>query len=163
MNIWFNELHHMIKWYNGLVQDCSISIANAMGILQSCTKLLISWYYIQHSKDDVGMTHSPQCSHNERDGVTTNHWCFDCLLNHLFRCTSKKTSKLHVTDVCEGNPTVTGGPPHKGPVMRKMFPFDDVISMLNVNENINKLFLELHWICLLFDMMLWSNPILVHE
>ena len=28
---------------DGLVQDCSISIANALEILQSCTKL--SWYW----------------------------------------------------------------------------------------------------------------------
>ena len=35
----------------------------------------------------------------------------DYLLNHLFRITSKKTSKLHVTGLCEGNPPVTGGFP----------------------------------------------------
>ena len=41
---------------------------------------------------------------------------------------SKKTSKLHVTGLWEGNSPVTGEfPPHKGPVTRKMFPFDDVI------------------------------------
>ena len=32
-----------------------------------------------------------------------------CLLNLLFRRRSKKTSKFHVTGLCEGNPTVTGG------------------------------------------------------
>ena len=30
-----------------------------------------------------------------------------CLLNHLFRHISKKTSKLHVTGLCEGNSPVT--------------------------------------------------------
>ena len=29
--------------------------------------------------------------------------------------------------ICEGNPPVTDGFPHKGQVTRKMFPFDDVI------------------------------------
>ena len=30
--------------------------------------------------------------------------------------------------LCEGNSPVTGEfPPHKGPVTRKLFPFDDVI------------------------------------
>ena len=43
---------------------------------------------------------------------------------------SKKTSKLRATGFCEGNPTVTIGFPHKGPVTRKMFPFDDVIMIL---------------------------------
>ena len=38
---------------------------------------------------------------------------------------SKKTLKLHVTGLCEGNPLVDS--PHKGPVMQKMFPFDDAI------------------------------------
>ena len=46
---------------------------------------------------------------------------------------SKKTSKLRVNGFCEGNSLVTGefpaqvNSPHKGPVTRKMFPFDDVI------------------------------------
>ena len=63
--------------------------------------------------------------HNERDGVS-NRRRFDYLLN-LFRYRSKKTSKLRVTGLCEGNSPVTGEFPHKGPVTRKIFPFDDVI------------------------------------
>ena len=39
---------------------------------------------------------------------------------------SKKTSKLRVTGLCERKPQVTDFP-HKGPVTRKMLPFDDVI------------------------------------
>ena len=57
--------------------------------------------------------------HNEPDGVS-NHWRLDCLLNHLFRRKSKETSKLPVNGLCEGNPPVTGGSPHKAPIMRKM-------------------------------------------
>ena len=34
-----------------------------------------------------------------------------CLHGHLFRRRSKKTSKLRVTGLCEGNPPVTGGFP----------------------------------------------------
>ena len=48
--------------------------------------------------------------HNWRDGVS-NHQPNDCLLNRLFRHRSKKTSKLRVTGLCEGNPPVTGGFP----------------------------------------------------
>ena len=44
--------------------------------------------------------------HNEPDGVS-NHWHLDCLLNHLFRHRSKKTSKLLVTGLCEGSSPVT--------------------------------------------------------
>ena len=64
--------------------------------------------------------------HIERDGVL-NHQPLDCLLNCLFRRRSKKTSKHRVTGLCAGNPPVSGGSPHKGPVTRKMLPFDDVI------------------------------------
>ena len=48
-----------------------------------------------------------QWLHNERDSVS-NHRPHDCLLNRLFRRRSKKTSKLHVTGLCDGNSPVTG-------------------------------------------------------
>ena len=64
--------------------------------------------------------------HNDHDGVS-NHQPHDCLLNRLFRRRSKKTSKLRVTGLCAGNSPGPVNSPHKGPVTRKMFPFDDVI------------------------------------
>ena len=60
------------------------------------------------------------------DGAS-DHRRLDYLLNRFFRCGSKKTSKLRVTGLCEGNSSVTGELPQKGPVTRKIFPFDDVI------------------------------------
>ena len=48
--------------------------------------------------------------HIESDGVS-NHRRLGCLLNRLFRCRSKKTSKLRVTGLCGGNQLVTGGFP----------------------------------------------------
>ena len=48
--------------------------------------------------------------HNERDGVS-NHRSLDCLHNRIFKRRLKKTSKLHVTGICEGNAPVTGGFP----------------------------------------------------
>ena len=45
--------------------------------------------------------------HNERDSVS-NHQPRDCLLNRLFRRRPKKTSKLRVTGLFEGNSPVTG-------------------------------------------------------
>ena len=50
-----------------------------------------------------------QCKwrHNGRDRVL-NHQLHHCLLNRLFRCRSKKTSKLRVTGLCAGNSPVTG-------------------------------------------------------
>ena len=46
-------------------------------------------------------------------------------VNRLFRRRSKKTSKLHVTGLCAGNSPGPVNSPHKGPVTRKMLPFDD--------------------------------------
>ena len=64
--------------------------------------------------------------HNDHDGVS-NHQPHGCLLNRLFRRRSKKTSKLRVTGLCAGNSPGPVNSPYKGPVTRKMFPFDDVI------------------------------------
>ena len=69
---------------------------------------------------------SLQWRHNEGNGVS-NHRRLGCLLNRLSRHSSNKTSKLHVTGLCEGNPKVTVDSPHKGPVTRKICPFDGVI------------------------------------
>ena len=50
----------------------------------------------------------------------------------------RKHQKLCVTGLCVGNSPGPVNSPHKGPVTRKMFPFDDVI-MLNYKENKAKL------------------------
>ena len=68
--------------------------------------------------------HSLLWRHNERDSVW-NHLRLCCLLNRSSRRRSKKTPRLRATGLCEGNPPVDSA--HKGPVRRKMFPFDDVI------------------------------------
>ena len=60
-----------------------------------------------------------QWRHNASDSVS-NHQPRDCLFNRLFGGRSKKTSKFRVTGLCADSP-------HKWPVTRKMFPFDDVI------------------------------------
>ena len=67
-----------------------------------------------------------QWRHNGRDGVS-NHQSHDCVLNHIFRRRSNKTSKLRVTGLCEGNSPVTGEFPTQRASKRNMFPFDDVI------------------------------------
>ena len=64
--------------------------------------------------DKTTLTHitGPYCgalqwSNNEPDGIS-NHQPHNCLHNRLFRRRSKKTSKLCVTGLCEGNLLVTG-------------------------------------------------------
>ena len=68
---------------------------------------------------------SLQWRQNRRDCVS-NHQPHHCSLSRL----SKKTSKLRVTGLCAGNSPGPVNSPHKWPVARKMFPFDDVIMLL---------------------------------
>ena len=75
-----------------------------------------------------------QWRHNDRDGVS-NHQPHDCLFKRLFRRRSKKTSKLRVIGLCAGNSPGPANSPHKGPVTRKMFPFDDVIMYIRKPVN----------------------------
>ena len=70
-----------------------------------------------------------QRRHDEHYGVS-NHQHIDCLLSGLFRRRSKKTPKLRVNDVCEGYPLPTASP-HKRPIRRKIFMFDDAIMTLS--------------------------------
>ena len=70
-----------------------------------------------------------QWRHNKFD-VGADHRRLDCLLNRLLSHRSKKTSKLRITYLCEGNHQWSVDSPHKGQVTRKMIPFDDVIMVL---------------------------------
>ena len=71
--------------------------------------------------------------HNDYDGIS-NHQPHGCLLNRLFGRRSKKTSKLRVTGLCAGNSPGPVNSPHKGPVTRHMFPFDDVIMKISITS-----------------------------
>ena len=86
---------------------------------------VMAWYG-QARWVDVSLNATRSCRsfswwwrHNERDGIS-NHQHLGCLLNSLCRRRSKKTSKLRLTGLCDGNPPMTGGFPHKWPVTRKM-------------------------------------------
>ena len=79
-------------------------------------------FFLLMWRDIAKLVQPLQQRHHERDGVS-NHRRYDCLPNRLFRW----KSKLRVTGLREGNSPVTGESPHKGPVMWKRFPFNDVI------------------------------------
>ena len=50
-------------------------------------------------------------------------------------CSGVNRRKLHVPGLCEGNPPLTNGFPHNGPVTRKMCPFDGfIIIICNTNK-----------------------------
>ena len=106
------------------------SLTACMTIVEICTLIWASTFLqncMCHTASSL-KEHEPACQestlrwrHNERDGVS-NHQCFDCVFSGLFQC--KKISKLCVTGLCKGNPPDS---PHKGPVTRKLFSFDDIM------------------------------------
>ena len=57
----------------------------------------------------------------------SNYQPHNCFLNRLFRRRSKNISKLRVTGLWGGIHRWPVISQHKGPVMQKMFPFDEVI------------------------------------
>ena len=57
-----------------------------------------------------------------------------CLFSRLIRRRSKKTLKLRVTGLYVGNSPGPVNSPHKWPVTRKKFPFDDVIMYIAIEQ-----------------------------
>ena len=106
---------------SGLPYDCS----KAMGHLKEFEP---NWPPTNPSNDSKAIGVHINDVTMSRYGVS-NHQLLVYFFNRLLRWTLKKTSKLRVTGLCEVNPLVTGGSPHKGPVTWKRFPFDDVIMV----------------------------------
>ena len=65
------------------------------------------WGYVRSHSALEGSVITLQWRHNGHDGIS-NHQPHHCLLDHLFRRRSKKTSKLQVTGLYVGNSPVTG-------------------------------------------------------
>ena len=85
----------------------------------------------------------------------SNHQPHGYLLSRLFRRRSKKTSKLRVTGLCMWNSPGPVNSPHKGPVTRKMFPFDDVI--MNTELDIRSVVLFLENYSFILNGFTWSD------
>ena len=82
------------------------------------------------SSDTMLMTKSLQWRHNECDGVS-NHRRLDCFLNSFLGTDQGKHQSSASLAFVSGIHRWPVNSPHKGPVTRKMFPFDDV-SMIEV-------------------------------
>ena len=106
-----------------------------------------------------------QWRHNGRNDFS-NHQPHDYLFNRLFRC-RKKASKLRVTVLCGGIHRWPVNFPHKGPVTRKMFPFDDVImgrrdlTTSRASVKINHAAILLSLVCILWKY--WHNSLAKDE
>ena len=113
------RLSFLVKFANTNVRFCKwVSISNAT---QHIPRLRTNWHKAWSHYSDVIMSVLS----------VSNHQRLDYLLNRLFRRRSKKTSKLRVTGLCEGG--IHRWPvnsPQKEPVTRKMFPFEDIITVM---------------------------------
>ena len=70
----------------------------------------------------------------------------------------RKTSKLRVTGLCVGNSPGPVNSPHKWPITRKMFPFDDVIMGLVQGCNISSaLVIKYCSLALTIDLCMMNN------
>ena len=98
---------------------CGLAYVNFTHVLQG-------YFSGRGQSYDLRSLQSLQWRHNGCDGVS-NHQPQDCLLTRLFRCRSKKISKLRVTGFVRGIHRWPVNYPHKWPVTRKMLPFHDVI------------------------------------
>ena len=101
---------------------------------QECT-FLERWFYLEKVISSVhqsiqACTHTIiwRWRHNDHDGVS-NHQPHDCLLNHLSRHRWKKHQSSASLAFVRGIHRWPVNSPHKGPVTRKMGPFDDVIMI----------------------------------
>ena len=83
--------------------------------------IFLIWIYIFHHSD-----------------ATWAPWHLKLLATQLFvsqlvQAHIKKKSKLSPLALCEGNPPVTDGSPHRGPVMQKALTWYDIIMMIYVH------------------------------
>ena len=101
-----------------------IKLLHVMHSAYNVNRVHNKFQHIHYS--NTGKLKTLQWRHNDHGGVS-NHQPHGCSLNRLFRHRSKKTPKLRITGLCAGNSPGPVNSPHKGPVTRKMFPFDDVI------------------------------------
>ena len=115
-----NQGDSWVSWLNWLTEPPAVCWSVILGHLSPSRKRVF-WTLLEAFR-----TGPPSCAvhgmvsskflltlhwrHNERRGVS-NHQRLDCLPKCLFRRRSKKTSKLRVIGLCEGNPPATGGFP----------------------------------------------------
>ena len=123
------QVSHVIDARHGGLYNhqhiAGLDVTNAPFVNLSISDIV--WYcnsYVLHSPN---LFNTLLWRHNGRDGVSL-YQPHDCLLNHSFKRRSRETSKLRLTGLW-GIHRWPVNSPHKWPVARKMFTFDDVIMI----------------------------------
>ena len=115
-------LHKSIIWSQKKWQKTCITLQSVLCLLITSLR----WFGAE--------TFSPLLwRHNGPDGVSS-HQPHSCLLNRLFRRRSRKKHQSSASlAFVRGIHRSPVNSPHKGPVKRKIFPFDDVIMTVMIN------------------------------
>ena len=133
-NVYLTHLNKSILGYFAVVWS-SLSYTITSYILkarvqQNQTQLVVCMVWFYHRRPANKLI-PLQWLHNGRDGVSS-HQPHDCLLNRLFKAQIKEKHKSSASlAFVWGIYRSPVNSPHKGPVTRKMFPFDDVIMMIH--------------------------------
>ena len=103
-------------------------------IVRQCHVVTTTYCVINDNKVGIMATLGFQCRHYNRvimgtiaSQITSFTIVYSIVYSDLFRCRSKKTSKLRLTGLCAGNSPGPVNSLHKWPVTWKMFPFDVII------------------------------------
>ena len=86
-----------------IISTCAGQVSYEFNLVEFYT--IIDFHVMKYARSSTNT--SLQWRHNGVDSVS-NHQPRDCLFSGLFRCISKKISKLCVTGLCAGNSPGTG-------------------------------------------------------
>ena len=119
---WFNDKWLMMMNEIMVIASSCLSIPNCQSMYVFIQLIVV--YRESDRRALVQLKRTLQWRHNDHGGVSYNQ-PHGSLLNRFFRRRSKKTSNLRVTGHCAWKSPVPVNFPQKGPVTRKMVPFDD--------------------------------------
>ena len=94
-------------WISGWVNNCK---AVDLRRHRAHYNVIVMPHNVTTAVQGQKLSATSQGRHHESDRLS-NHRRVDCLFNSLFRRRAKKTWKIRVTGLCEGNPPVAGGFP----------------------------------------------------
>ena len=131
--------HDVIVMRIGVDNQADACVYVTEVLMDGCLLQCISLVLLECLFYPIDLISSLQWRHDERDGISNHqpHGRLFHRLHVLLRRRWKKTPKLRVTGLCEGNSTVTGEFPAEMASNADFFPFDDVIMMVSYSGVLN--------------------------
>ena len=134
---WVKQMGESVQWVSSFLQFRFFGSEQIQKMFKassddkvSQSTIISSSYYWKQELFRAQLSNcSLQWCHKKRDGVS-NHQPHDCLLNRLFKAQNQRKPQTSATRAfVRGINQWPVNSPHKGPITRKMFPFDDVIML----------------------------------